>query len=304
MKLIIVRDLYFFSAVALVWLAPWLPTPWLRERLAAGLGLLAFQLSRRKRRLVEGSVERAFVTELSARDRRRIAQASFREFWREMLEWGLPPEATRRRLAVRGLEHLRSALARGRGAILWESHGFGYRLRAKRALSEAGFPVHQVHGPNYVGGFDTRGVTETWFRQAAVRGFFDSAEKRFVADLIYLPADGSLAFTRRLMDLLKRNEIVCITADGDSGQKFLKVPFLGQDAPFATGAVTLARMAGAALLPLFCTEEEGTLAVTLHEPVQVENAPECAIQEFVRLFEERIRKQPHRYRNYHLPADR
>ena len=47
-------------------------------------------------------------------------------------------------IEIRGLVHLQQALARGKGAILWESNGFSRRVQAKRTLHTHGIRLHQT----------------------------------------------------------------------------------------------------------------------------------------------------------------
>src|SRR6476646_4455858 len=54
-------------------------------------------------------------------------------------------------IEIRGLVHLQQALARGKGAILWESNGFSRRVQAKRTLHTHGIRLHQTHGETHLG---------------------------------------------------------------------------------------------------------------------------------------------------------
>jgi len=205
-----------------------------------------------------------------------------------------------------GLEHLRGALDAGRGAILWESAGFGRRLQCKRALNAAGIAVHQIHGPNHLGGL----LDEDRFRtrtRALVRRFFDGRERRFVADIVDLPASDSLAFTRDLLARLARNAVLCSTGDGRVGQRLVPLPFLGRTTLFASGMVNLAKLAGAPLLPVFCVfGNDGRLRVVVEAPLRIDRGPDreqelrSVLQQYASLLEAYIRRWPELYRNWHL----
>src|SRR5689334_3113733 len=177
MRLASTTDLHNLSAVVILVLAGWLPSG-SREVVVRTLGRAAYAIRRRKRRLVEESVERALGDHP---ERQRIVRDSFDDFWREMLAWtAAAPEGGR----IDGREHLDRALADGRGVILWESSGFGRRLRAKQILHAAGYVVHQIHAVDHVGGFFNDSRSPTRAREALKR-YFDALEGRFVAEVIY-----------------------------------------------------------------------------------------------------------------------
>src|SRR5690242_12019433 len=131
-------DLYHLSAVTMLVIARWLPSARARETVARALGRAAYVVRRRKRRLVRENVERVLVDHA---ERQHVVRESFVDFWREMLAWTAPTSSAGR---IAGREHVDRALADGRGAILWESTGFGRRLRAKQILHAAGYAVHQI----------------------------------------------------------------------------------------------------------------------------------------------------------------
>lgn len=297
MRLASAKDLYHLSVVVVLVIAGWLPSAGARERVARGIGRAAYLLSRRKRRRVEESVERVLG---DAPDRRRVVQASFEDFWREMLAWTAPASCDG--ASIDGRAHLEGALADGRGAILWESSGFGRRLRAKQILHGAGFAVHQIHGGNHVGGFFSEGPP-TRVRGALER-FFDHLERRFVADVIVLPRPDaeSLAFTRALHQRLIRNQILCVTGDGRTGQRLVPLRFLGRTRRFSSGMVSLARLSGAPLLPIFCTQPDRLVIeapIAIDPDAERDRALQLVLEGYAALLETYIRRRPELYRGWH-----
>jgi KDO2-lipid IV(A) lauroyltransferase len=269
---------------------------------------MAYRLSARKRRLSEEALARAMPAALSASERRAVVEGSFQGFWREAFSLVLS-DADRRALAaveVRGMEHLRAAAARGRGVILWESSHFGNRLLAKQILQDHGVAVHQVHADNHLGGFRIARDGGSLVRQRILRPFVEREECRSVAGIIHIPDSDSLAFTRALRRRLRDGAVVCTSSDGPLGQRFVVVPFLGDEQPFATGVVSLARASGAALLPLFCFDDPPGRpclvvepAVTIEPGEDRERLVQDALRRYASLLERYIRRYPAQYRHWH-----
>ncbi len=297
-----VRDLYYLTAVGLGEMARF---PGLRKIVVGTAGLCAYHLSRKKRRQIEASMSRSHLAALAPAERRLIVRRVFHETWREILMWsqlhGSLPE-----IDVHGLEHLRAGLARGRGVILWESNGFGRRLLSKHVLWTRGIEVHQIHGPNRFGGFLVHDVRKSTVRRLISR-FFDAHEMLVVSDIVRLPQGTALAHTRRVIDLLGRNAVVCMPGDGRVGHRLISRQLLGRPVPFATGAASLARLTGAALVPMFCFDESSGRPVLVLEPpgdVPATLSREAAAAEIVQHFVDRlayyVERFPGQYRNWHL----
>ena len=127
----------------------------------------------------------------------------------------------------------------------------------------------------------------------------ERCEKPFLAEIIYLPSSDSLVFTRILLDRLKQNAILCIPGDGRSGKKLLPMRFLGRTRLFSTGMVSLAKISGAAILPIFCIQEKnGKTNLIIEPPILIETVVgreqvlEKGVLQYVSLLESYIRKYP------------
>jgi lauroyl/myristoyl acyltransferase len=301
-------DLYYLSVVGAIGVLDHVPSASFRQLLSGTLGSVAYRLSRKKRELIEESVERAFGIGLQEARRKAIVKGAFEEFWVEVLGWTrASAEWAKRNVVLRGGEHLHQALQRGRGAILWESRGLGRRLHAKAVLRCHGFPIHQVHGPNDLGGFLTHDSAGTWTRRFVVRTFFEKRERLLVSESIRLPSTDSLAFTRVLLSRLQQNGILCASGDGRYGHKLIPLEFLGRSCLFAPGMASLAKLSGAPILPLFCLRERnGAYRLRIEPPLEVraglgrEREIEDLLRCYAALLEERIRLHPEQYRNWHL----
>jgi lauroyl/myristoyl acyltransferase len=139
---------------------------------------------------------------------------------------------------------------------------------------------------------------------------FDTWEKQFVDEIIDLPEVGSLAFAKTLFDRLKRNAIICTSGDGKTGEKFISLKFLGHTEFFSTGMVSLSRISGATILPIFCIHKRNSKrCLVIEQPIAVarESNRECTLKnsvaQYAALLERYIRRYPEQYRNWHLVSD-
>ena len=201
------------------------------------------------------------------------------------------------RLRVQGLHHLEDALARRRGVILWESR-FGLRSLPKFALIARGYRLTQVYGA-------THGGSETWVGQHVVRGRYRRAARAIYEEVVDIQ-DGSLAYLRHLAQRLRDNAVVCVMSTGRLGQKFAPVEILGTSRGLATGAISLARTTGAALIPLFCFRESvGTCRLVLEAPMALpSDGGEAQLRDvatvYARLLESYVLRNPGQWR-YWVP---
>jgi KDO2-lipid IV(A) lauroyltransferase len=304
MRWVSLADVYLLAVLALVSAVGWSSSPRLREAAALGAAGAAFRLSRRKRRRCEANLARAFV-EMSAAERQAIARDSFVAFWREAFALGSLRNAGAERAEVNGLERVAAARREGKGVLLVESSFFGQRTLAKQILHRHGIEVHQVHAERHLAGF--QGGPDTLAARRVLRPYFHHREQPFLAGTVWLPASASLAYARQLLDTLKRNEVVCVSGDGHTGQKHVVLPFLGRTRGFTTGVVSLARLSGAALLPMFCVRQAGgTACLTIEPALQLRAGParEHNLEEgmalYARLLEQFIRRFPGQYLGWHI----
>jgi len=82
--------------------------------------------------------------------------------------------------------------------------------------------------------------------------------------------------------------------------------FLGGYRTFFTGMVSLSRITGAPILPLFCVQEDSDkTAVIIEPPIALDStkdrdsASELCIDQYVSLLESYIKRYPEQYRNWH-----
>lgn len=183
---------------------------------------------------------------------------------------------------VRGAEHLRVALASGRGAVLAHGH-FGPEQLALAALSLSGFDCTQV------GHLSGEGLSMVG-RAVALR------QRRWCEERIpgrIVEASGPVL---PLLRTLRAGGVVLTSGDGSGRRerigRHVQLPFFGQPVLFPTGPARMARVAGAALLPVFVTRgETAPYAVVVEPPIDTGDIL-AATREFVVRYERRVAENP------------
>jgi KDO2-lipid IV(A) lauroyltransferase len=144
----------------------------------------------------------------------------------------IKPETILQSMEVRGFEHLQRALAAGKGAIMFSAHlgPFDYLIQW---LAVQGYkvtiPVERL---------DDQRILDLILRLRRSKG------------VRYVPLGGSTAM-RSMLEALRKNQVVLITADrAVQGENTLE-PFFGAPARLPSGIAHLAQRTGAAVLGAF-----------------------------------------------------
>jgi KDO2-lipid IV(A) lauroyltransferase len=199
------------------------------------LGLLFFHLDGRHRRIALSNLATAFGRELPPGRRRALARESFVHFGRMLVDllklasW--PKSRIERLLVVEGEEHLRRALGRGRGALVFTGH-FGNWEMLTIPLSR---PARLWAITRFL---DNRLLER---RLAGLR-------TRLGARIIYKDRAA-----RRVLQVLERGDVVIILID----QNVLRVQavfvdFFGRPAGTTPALAAFHLRSGAPVVPAFC----------------------------------------------------
>ena len=207
-----------------------LPCP-LRVMLGTWLGAVLRQVMGRRRRIAEANLALCLpgVSELR---RRQILREHFQELGIAVFDtaaaWTVPGATLDAIVRFRGLEHVRDALARGRGAIFMAAHLTS--LEMSMQLVSRYQPAHSIYRKNKNPVLD-HVIFEGRSRQGAV--MFDREDMR------------------TLLTALRDNKVVWFSPDQDHGlAQGAFVEFFGQPAATVTTTARIAARTGAALLPL------------------------------------------------------
>jgi KDO2-lipid IV(A) lauroyltransferase len=219
-------------------------------RLHKVLGRLVAVLSPRSRRVVRRNLEVCFP-ELDARSIRRIAGRYFANmgaFVAELaLSWYGSEERRQSLCRVEGLEHLQAALARGKGVVLFTGH----------------FTPIEICGPSVKAlvplyAFMFRPRRNPLMNALQNRGRANYAHVSVTNDNV-----------REMLALLARNAVVWYSPDQASIDHGELVPFFSQPAMTSTAPSRLARLSGAAIVPLFYRRlpDDSEYLLRFHAPV-------------------------------------
>jgi len=201
-------------------------------------------------------------------------------------------------LVTSGTAHLDDALAAGRGAVLWVAHFCFNALATKMALAQAGYQTWHLSRPEH--GFSKSRVGIATVNRIRVR-----AELAHLAGRIVIDRAKPMAATLAAQRILRRNGIVSVTAGAWEGQRLAEVALLGGKLELAVGAPGLARLAAAALLPVFTVRgPDDALHVVVEPPIAVardgdaDAALGAAAQAFGDRLEVYVRRHPSQWRDW------
>ncbi len=238
---------FFFSLINLIPLN-------IRIRFLENLGLCAYALDWRHRRIAERNLALAF-RDKGKEDRSKILRRVFRNLGRVLAEFTFIPHLNgkniHRYVAVEGLENFERAYQKGKGILLLGAHFGNWEWMA------ASFPL-LVHHP----------------LQVVVRPLDSPFFDRLVTSLRtwtgnqVLPKQKSMS---RILRLLKKKEIIGILLDQNMAwQEGVFVNFFGEMACTNVGLALLALKTGAPVLPVFnLRQKDGRYRVIIDPEVSL-----------------------------------
>jgi Kdo2-lipid IVA lauroyltransferase/acyltransferase len=253
-----------------------------RQKLAVGaaLGALLRRLPLRYVRIARRNIELC-LPELGAAARRRLLNRHFTSLGISLLEiaaaWWCPTARLRKISRLEGLEHLREALARGRGAILLTAHFTPLEIGGR--ILAAATPVNIIYRPS---------------KNEALSYVLGRGRSRNGGHAI--PRDD----IRAMITALKNNECVWYAPDQSYRKKGAQmVPLFGIPAATNTATSRIARMTGCAVLPFFVERLPGTAGYrAVIRPALADfpsDCPRADAERFHRFIEAQVRAVPDQY---------
>ena len=208
----------------------------LPRRIADGLGValgwIWYHLVPVRRGVVLQNLRQA-LPEISNSEHRRIARACYKHWARCAVEFLRLPGFDRQRIdrlvEHEGLEHLQTALEKGRGVIMVGAHFGNFDLMAC-AYALRGLPLSVITRQQ-----KAAGINRFWMRVRKRTG------------LGLFPAKASIL---RIHRALKRAEVIGVVIDQHMPEgRGIPVPFFGRDASTTHAPAILALATGAPVLP-------------------------------------------------------
>ncbi|MBW1678817.1 MAG: lysophospholipid acyltransferase family protein [Deltaproteobacteria bacterium] len=182
---------------------------------------------------------------------------------------------------IEGIEHLKAALNRGKGVIALSAHLGNFTVMGGKFNSE-GYPFYMVLKlPN------NPGISEYLKMQM---------ERHNVK---FILADPTIVSYKEIIRCLRRNEIVCLIADGDQKVGGIPVNLMGREIAIPPGPAILARRTGAVILPMFIIrQQDDSHKIIIETPVEMgeDESPDRAVVQLTikltRIIESYIHQYP------------
>jgi Kdo2-lipid IVA lauroyltransferase/acyltransferase len=264
-------------------------------RIACWRGDWLFRSQADKRTEVTRNLRLVLGDELGPEEAERLARDVFRLLSCDVIDvMRLRGRARslRRLVEIHGREHLDAALAGGRGAILCTAH-LGSHISVFSLLHASGYPLTSIGRlrHNYEPGL-----------RSAERRFWDFVYTRRVLRHRQRPLietlPGRVQAAAQAAVVLRANEVVTICSDAaplDAERaRTVEMPFLGRQARLLPGVVTLARLTGAPLLPVFVHRlaDYRHQVLEISPPVSVQGETTTAFARCVAAMDAAIRTSP------------
>jgi KDO2-lipid IV(A) lauroyltransferase len=257
--------------------------PAVAARFGRLLGRLAWRAGLRRLVCLE-NLDRALGRELDAAARQAIGRAAYEHLGESFLEFLALPHrdagALRGRVEIAGLEHVRAALAGGRGAVVASAHYGNWELGCAGGAAH-GLPVTLVVAP-----LQNRAVDD--LVQRVRRG----------AGLEVLARGMAL---RRVRRSLAANRLVCFMCDQDARRRGEFVPLFGVPASTPKGAAQIAVRLRVPFLPVLNRRlDGGRHRIEFFAPMTPPPGDEAAqvsalLAAFNRWLEAAVRRDPRQY---------
>ena len=225
-----------------------------RYPLADALGMVGYAASgRRRRNAVRNHLH--LDPGIDAREARRRARQSFREFARSGIDFvwacGFGPEAALRHgmATPECLERTGAARHAGRGGIFALTHFGNWDMAANIAFAI------ELHLTTVMATTGPRAITDlvVWARRANQMEVFEADH-------------AALGMVRAI----KRGRFVAILSDLPDGGPTVDVPYCGGLVPFSAVPAWLALRTGAPLMPTACWREDGRYVLDVSAPLDVQ----------------------------------
>ena len=246
-------SLLVFLVKSLIWISSWMPRKWLHF-IFSNLGRLAFSLVRTEREKTISNILIGYP-EKSQDEAEEMAKEVFRNLGKNYadLTKGLSIKTKdhyRKVIRIEGEEHFQKAFEKGNGVIALGCHLGAFELYGTYC---------GLHYPSI--GVGAR------LKNAALDALL--VENRTSRGIDYTHrGEGTL----KMLRALKQGKVVIMLIDQDTDKvKNVFVDFYGKPAATPIGAALLAQKAGAAVVPMAMSLQNGKQVLTIHPEIEIAN---------------------------------
>lgn len=246
------------------------------------LSLIWWLVPSRRKRIAQANIELAFGPEGHHVHLRRAMEFTLRNLLEVAKFTSLPPEEVRRRVRIRGAEHLEEARRKGRGVVAVSCHLGSFPVLCMRLAVEgwkvgvvAKMPRNRPLARALKGGMAKTGVLS-----------IEGSDRRKAA--------------RESLRLLLQGGLLYLMIDQNPKKGGIDIPFFGHPLPTYRGASILASRVGAVLLPIFIVSDgPGSHTVFVEKPYLPSGDPSLDLSTAARIAEDYIRRFPEQWWWWH-----
>lgn len=204
------------------------------------------------------------------------------------------PGGWRPETRIDGEQHLRDALARRKGVILWTSYFVYSGQMTKMTLARHRYKVSHLSRP-------THGFSNSRFGMSVLNRIQTRIEDRYLLDRIQLQGDDTLPALMAMRRRLHKNGIVSITL-GTQASQLVERPFLNGTIRIPTGPVELARLTDSVLLPVYTVRDDYWRYTThIGAPMaSADESPADVAAAFAAWLEPVVRARPAHWRSWRM----
>jgi lauroyl/myristoyl acyltransferase len=189
---------------------------------------------------------------------------------------------------IKGLENLENALSDKKGVILVGSHFTGDRV-SKLFLREIGFPIMNVRSKSPVN--PSTSVVEKKYFVPIMTSIVDNVLK----DYVYIEDKG---FSMKILKRLRENGLVSILFDARTTKNGIYCSFFGSQRFFPTNFLHIARLTGAAIVPMLCIGNSISFTIIVGKKIELQQFSDkeefisANLNTLVKIFELQILQYP------------
>lgn len=266
----------------------------LPARLAYGLACLRgdwrYRIDTARRRQIISNLEGLFGDQLSQAERTSTARDFFRQKSCQAID-GMRLVGKGRALArlveIRGLEHIKDALAAGKGVVLCDAH-FGSIYSCSSLLGACGFPVTAV------GNTRPNPLISLLGRLPILKSSIAKRRPRHLRRQNIEPRKGQVEAAICMTEILRSNEVICIAIDvpvaPEDRAHAVPVNFLGRQVLLLPGSVSIAQHTGSpVLVSVVHRSEDWRHQILEISPVPLDSDTETTFKRCVAMIEAPIR---------------